>query len=480
MWRQWIVPALLAWAAAFPARAADLAQTGPQASAAQIIAARNASDAPVLTITFDVSGGNHAAPATLSIDLAPDYMFIRGQDLRAVYDYKLRRVIQLDEAQHRFSNGSLYATADFRLAETYNRRMQRGMFAAIKLQQATDLFDPYWVQSELHVMDPADPAPAADMREASDGVHFTYKSGEVASYALSEDKLSDQEKAGFNHLLQERTTLHPSIISALLSSGRIPQRLSFALPPIRKQTPEVWMLRSVSRASASYPLTTGYAAGPTAANTKGPASELAAVLPLMLDAVAGRAGNGPKTVAQYRELMDDALQKKAGLQAMLLAFEANEQYGEQSLACAGGEVPPCHSLKDIVAQSQGDPRVGDLIRSLQIERTSPDQAIALRQQLRRDDVTDGYVIDGFVGNTLSATGHKDQALPLLIGEVRGDPYVAGYYKDLGDLLRQSFEPDLAWLCYDLGRALPGGSSAPIINVMNGYEAQIALRLPQFF
>ena len=64
--------------------------------------------------------------------------------------------------------------------------------------------------------------------------------------------------------------------------------------------------------------------------------------------------------------------------------------------------------------------------------------------------------------------------------MRGDPYVAGYYKDLGDLFRQSFEPAEAWLCYDLGRVLPGGPSAPVINTINGHEAQLAAKLPQFF
>jgi hypothetical protein len=120
------------------------------------------------------------------------------------------------------------------------------------------------------------------------------------------------------------------------------------------------------------------------------------------------------------------------------------------------------------------------MHSLDIERTDPNEAIKIRQGIRRDDVTNGYVIEGFIGNLLGSTGHQKEALPLLIDEVNGDPYVAGYYKDLGDLFRVSFEPVLAWTCYDLGRALPGGSSAPVIASVNDYEAMLESKFPQFF
>jgi len=477
MWKACLAATVLTCVGALPGHTADLAQVGPQASAAQITAARGNLSEPILRIVFDVSGGSHTAPATMTIDLAPDYVFVRDEKSSTIYDYKLRRIIELDEPQHRFSNGSLYATADFRFAETFNRRYERRLLSAAKVEQAADMFDPFWVQSELHVMDPADPVPVVDRRSATDGIHFSYKSNEIAAFSFSEEKIGASEKTAFGHVLQERTILHPSIIAALLADDRLPERLSFAMPPIRKKDAELWVLRSAGRMTATYPLTGDYVAEQTKAGIGSTA--LAGLVPFMLDAVAGRAGSGPRPVAQYHALIDEALRKKAGLQAVLLAFEVNEQYGEPSLACVG-QTPACHSMKDVVTQSQADPRVNDLIHSFEIERATPNDAIKLRQNLRRDDVINGYVIDGFIGNALGSTGHADQALPLLIGEVRGDPYVAGYYKDLGDLFRRSFKPAEAWLCYDLGRVLPGGPSAPVINTINGYEAQLAAKLPQFF
>jgi len=200
----------------------------------------------------------------------------------------------------------------------------------------------------------------------------------------------------------------------------------------------------------------------------------------MLNAVAGKEGGGPRTIGQYQVLIGDALQNKAVFQASLWMLEANEQYGPRAFDCPGSGAPACYSMREIYTQSKSDPRVGDLIKSFDVERADPNQAIKLRRGLRRDDVANGYVIDGFIGNTLNQTGHANEALPLLISEVRGNPYVGGYYKDLGDLFRESFEPDLAWTCYDLGRSLPSGPNAPVIDSMNSYEAHLAEKLPQFF
>ncbi len=175
-----------------------------------------------------------------------------------------------------------------------------------------------------------------------------------------------------------------------------------------------------------------------------------------------------------------ALQQKNGLQAALWLFEANEQYGLAAFNCPAVQGSDCRPLNDILAEAKGDSRVGILVSTLQVEQTDPTQAIKMRRGLRHDDVVNGYVIDGFIGNTLVGMGKTDEALPLLIDEVKGDPYVSGYYKDLGDLFRESFEPVLAWMCYDLGRSLPGGSSAPVVDTLTAHEAQLATKYQKAF
>jgi hypothetical protein len=330
-------------------------------------------------------------------------------------------------------------------------------------------------------MDPADPIPTIEHSKTDQGVSFSYKGKPVASYGLSEETLSRDEAVALGRFLLDKTQLHPTIIAALVLEGRVPKRLSFSLPPMRRKSPEIWSLQSVTGLSVPYPLTKNYEVGNVIDGNGGPAAaSLAEIMPLLLSAVAGHAGNGPRSIVQYQALIDTALQQKTALQAVLWMLEASEQYGPKAFDCSETAPGPCHSMKDIYSETKDDARVADLFKSFSVERADPNQAINLRRKLRRDDVANGYVIEGFIGNTLHETGHDGEALPLLMDELRGDPYVAGYYKDLGDLFRESFEPALAWTCYDLGRSLPGGKSAPVIDQVNAYEAQLSVTYPYFF
>jgi hypothetical protein len=469
---KWLIALILLTA---PAAAADLAEVGPQAEAGAIIAAHGAEQGVGLHLQFEVSGGAHRSPSFLGVDLAAGYMRVRDEASDALYDYKLRRILWLDSTKRNFGNTSLYALADFRLAETAARQHERALLAAANIKQNLELLDPYWMQAELHVAEEA--APAIARSDEGGTAHFSYNGAEIASYALSAESLSAEERALFAHLLQERTTLHPSTIAALLAEGKLPQRLSFALPPSRKQEAEIWVLRAVSRAGAQYPLEPGFVTAPPVPlprNATGSLALLSRLVPVMEDAVKGRAGHGPRSPADYRAGLNAAAGKGQWFAALLIALEAQEQYGELP-PCASGETP-CPTLSDIVGA--GDARVAALTKALDTKDQA--EAAKLLQAIDRAGVDDAYVLDGFIGNALAASGDVAAALPLLIAEVRGNPYVAGYYKDLGDLFRQGFAPDQAWLCYDLGRALPGGAGAPVIGTMNDYEARLAARAPQFF
>jgi hypothetical protein len=458
-----------------PVYAADLRQVGPQASASQIVAARGGGEQPVLRLTFTVSGAGRAAtPESFSADLAPDYLLVRYGAGTTLYDYKLRRVIHLDEATHSFLNDSLYGLADFRMAETYNRRMLREALARASLPAAID--DDFWIQSELHAVSKADPAPSLDQQSTGDGgARFLYKGSEAAGFIPSDQRLTPDDKVGLRHLLLEQSVMHSAIITALISTERVPRKVSFAWPPSRKKTPETWMLQSAARVSTAYPLTAAYAVVPLAQRRD--LSALATILPVMQKAQAGQ--DGAHSVAQYREAIDEALEQHAGLQAALLAFEAMEQYGQQSLDCSSPQ-KSCHSLKEIFTEAQKNERANALLRSLGLERTDREQAIGIIRAIRHDDVRNGYVLDDFTGNMMGQAGKQSEAVPLVINAVRGDPYVAGYYKDLGDLFRTSFQPGPAWTCYDLGRLLPGGATAPVIDSITEYENKLASDYPQFF
>ncbi len=90
------------------------------------------------------------------------------------------------------------------------------------------------------------------------------------------------------------------------------------------------------------------------------------------------------------------------------------------------------------------------------------------------------MVDDFLANDLIQAGRPGNALPLFAAAIKANPYMPGYYKGMGDAYRHGFEPVLAWLCYDMGRSLPGSDKTSVMSAMNDYEAELAKKYPQFF
>ncbi|HEX3675531.1 MAG TPA: hypothetical protein VHU87_14770 [Rhizomicrobium sp.] len=455
------------------AEAADLSQVGPDATAHALIAARPAVKEPGFEFVYAMAGGG--ASGTMTVDMAQDFTVVtRSPTVATIYDYALRRILTIDDESHDFQNISLYAMVDFFAHETANRRYLRGVMA--QLHTPADTNEPFWVQSELHVMDPEDGVPKIVRRAAKDGsVRFLYAGKEVASYSPSKQALTPEQGAAFARVLRMNSNLHPTIIAAIVASGHLPQRLTFALAPILKKPLAVWTLQSAAAVQDAYPLQSG--AHPVLLPPgDAAAAPLAPLLPVMRAAIAGTAP-GMKTAAQYHALIEAALAKQKLFQAALLALELNLQYGAAAANCAS----PCHGLKDVFTIANGDVRVQALLKALQpANGAALDASIQALTDLKRDDLSNAYVVDDFLANDLVEAGHPDQAIPLFAGAIKANPYLFGFYKDMGDAYRLGYDPVLAWLCYDMGRSLPGAATSPLFADMPAYEADLVKKYPQFF
>ncbi|MGH6873178.1 MAG: hypothetical protein ACREHE_16910, partial [Rhizomicrobium sp.] len=321
----------------------DLSQIGPQAPAKSIRAARGALLEPALEFTIKTSGGGGAG--TRTVDLARDFTVDYGDMSGTLYDYALRRVVALDDTRKSFRNTSLYALVDFFVHETVNRRFERGALGSLKVKDA-GVVDPFWVQSELHVMDPQDGAPAIVRKQAKDGsVHFSYAGKEVASYTLSKQSIGRDESAALARYLRMSAALHPTIVDEIAASGRLPARIVFALPPLLKKPRAEWTFSAGTRVKAVYPLRDGVA------NDMLPASDprtgaLAALLPVMQAAIAGTAP-GHRTIADFRAAIAAAMKDGKLFRAALLGFELHEEYGPAGSGCGADAPSGCRSVTEV-------------------------------------------------------------------------------------------------------------------------------------
>jgi hypothetical protein len=403
-----------------------------------------------------------------------------------LYDFALRRILILDRTSRSFANMSLYANLASRVFEVQNRAVLSAALDAAKTATKPEPLDVFWVASELGVAPPNQAPPRIERRAEQDtSTVFSYGGQDVARITPSSVQLSTEELRRLGSFLHYECSLHPEIVSAFLATGRLPQKFEFERPMGTKRTRVTYELASVEVIEVSYPLPDDYRADPLPARGGDTASEeLRLLLPVMLDAIALHYGGGPRSVSNYQAAIDRALSSGKGFQALLLAVELQLQHGSSAANCATTPVPqPCHGLGEIRAAIGHDQRAESYIAAMQAEQVNHDasKAINVWRAIPRDDLANGYVIDDHIANAMTAKGMLGgETRAMFASAIRGNPYVSTFYKDLGDYFVRQYRGDLAWLCYDLGRELPGANVTPVLSSITNLEKRLAADFPRFF
>jgi hypothetical protein len=112
------------------------------------------------------------------------------------------------------------------------------------------------------------------------------------------------------------------------------------------------------------------------------------------------------------------------------------------------------------------------------DKAGAERNAAALQIARADAGEKGYVLGIFEANHQIKAGKAGLAVPLFIAALRANPYLAGAWKDLGDvLLTQYMVPD-TWMCWDTGRRIAPGFAS--FQAVNQFEAQLARGHAEYF
>lgn len=468
------------------ARAEDLASIGPQVGAAELIAAHGNATGPILRISYDTR--SDAETGRLVVDIAPDFVFVRklgAKETGAVlYDFRLKRMISLDEIHHTFSNDSAYMMVDFKYSESFNRKMLRRVLGGLGVsKQLPQAQNPYWDQQSLGILVPNDDKAVVESKPTSRGGTEYLVDGKVAArFEPSTQTLSVEEKKGFARFLWTNDDLHPIVTDAILATGEVPAEVEARNVMGNKQTVTVWTLKSVERVTGGYPMPADYLSD-LASPSQQLSEPLRGLLPTMLEAVSGKYNGGARSQESYRGALADALAKGNMFQYYVLDYELGLQYGTGVNACLNHwpSATDCSNAQDIARKLIADERTHAVLDTFELEQKGDfKNAIAQRSAISRDGLIDTYVVDDWLGNAMIESGDADGALSHIPIAIRGNPYVGSFYKDLGDVFERSFLPRETWICYDLARALPGGAKAPIVDGIGKKEQFLETKFPEFF
>jgi hypothetical protein len=463
------------------AGAAEIA--GPALDAAALRAARHAAPGPQLYLAFDLRRGN-AAPAPLIVLLGTDYVDIAEGGRETLYDFRLRRRLQIDRAAGVFANFSLYGDVAFRRLELGKRRAVAAMFGDSTAADDLPLpLRPFWIESDVGFSLGGKNEPAIEQRKLPDGaISFRVAKEEAALFAPASEAVPAELDKSFAHFLRLYLPIHPQILSVIALDGRLPQRLVYVSDAGGTRHPVGLILRRALHRQGDYPLPANFEPRPLAGQADDQeALPLRGLLPLMLQAVAGKADGGPRSLTDYRRAADQALREGRSFAAELTLAEAVMQYGTDAVDCSiGPSGVPCHDPAELGQRFAADPRAAKLYEAQTAEPKDPQAAVQLWESIKHDDVPNGYVIDGFLASRLSAAGHRPEAMGAFARALRGNPYLTGVYKELGDHFLRASRTDLAWVCYDLGRALPRRDPHDPLAAVDELERQLAEDYPEFF
>jgi hypothetical protein len=449
----------LALALSLPPAAGVAAEiAGPQFDAAGLRAARHAAPERQLRLVFDLRRGD-AAPVPVIVLLGLDYVDVAENGRETLYDFRLRRRLSLDREAGLFANFSLYGDVAFRRFELDKRVTLAAMFGEATHGDPLPLvLQPFWLESDLGLRSGGEQPPAIGQEKTAEGaVRFRVDGEEVALFAPDSQAVPAELRRSFARFLRLRLPIHPDILAVIARDGRLPRRLVLVSAEGGERRPMGLILKAAERLDGDYPLSASFESRPLAGQPGDEeALSLRGLLPVMLEAVAGRSGDGPRPLADYRRAVDQALDRGEGFAAMLLLAEAALQYGTRARDCVAqpGGGAACHGAEEFGRRFAEDPRAALFYKAQTAEPRDPAAAAALWEDLKHDDVANGYVVDAFLADRLSAAGHRQDAMGAFSRALAGDPYLAGVYKELGDHFLRASRTDLAWICYDLGRALP--------------------------
>lgn len=404
----------------------------------------------------------------VSVGIAADYHYVRSQQGLRVYDYRLRRILQV-RGQNNFVNDSLFADAWYRVMELQNRVMLRRMMqgAGLSGKAPAETVDPFWVETELGVVSSEFPRPSLNRTEDKASSRWLLGKEEIAAARFGTQAVPQEVQGSLRRFWATFARLHPAIVADLAGSNRIPEELTAKVVRIG-QPPGVtrWKLISAHwEPSADYPLPRHLAAQPTV-----PDGGFPDIFATLAAEVADKKVPPPQD--SYVGKANAAIERGAGLEAMLWVFEMNLAGGRTEASCAADDPRPfCTLSRRAGPLAKMDPRT-----AVAFKKQSPD----LDERPQFDQLPNAYLLRLLWATRAPGKGvQRSETERGLLTALRASA-VANFCKDTGDFYAAGWQPFAAWQAWDFGRLMAGHVDGDFLDQINTLESRLATDQPSLF
>ena len=471
-----------------PVQAQQPLRAGPHLTAEALHALHGPYDGLELQLLVTGSSGAEAEKARV-VTLGPDYLAVASEDGQTIIDTKLKRLLRIDREAKAFYNNSLFAPAAFVERELKKRIDLRDAIlrAGVAAEKAPPNLKTFWIESDLGAEVDRDAPLALDRIDHDDGsVSVLFEGEVVASWSLSQIPLTSAQQQKLRLFMQYHLKLHPRLRRAMLAEGKLPARIRYKRFKGDRLLEESLRLALSQRRRAAYPLARDLEVRP---EPRPDAAFGREVYPVMVAAAYGQQGQGPTAFPGYLAAARAAIGRGALFDAWLTLMEATLHYLPRSAFCPEGTAGGRDCIGRQVVQDVllKDERIRELQTALALEQRSRESELMIERlgRISREGTSKAYLLDVFRGNALSQRPDLRETFALdpaaLISQgIRKSPYVPSFYKDLGDHFARNLDFVRAFLCWDLGRALPQGATNESLLPITALEADLQKRFPDFF
>jgi hypothetical protein len=441
------------------------------------------SDRTQLQLVFDRTRDGEAMPP-LTAWIGADYFALVDGERVTITDLRLRRRFVVDRRAGTLVNFSLYGDVMFRRVELV-RRIEIATALTKEPDHAAlpESLDRFWIESELGIAG-ADKLPAAmEQRQEGDTTQFLYGKQKVAAVTPSDTAIPRGLGHSYVTFLRRTLPLHPSIARWLGQTDHVPKQLEFISEARGKAEKMTLHLRSAATIDADFPMPPHLTLVLLPWGTNDPdVALMREILPHVTEAMAqGAAADRATRIAEYRAAIDRDFKEGRKFAAALRLTELALRWGRSATECdPSKDAGPCLNKPDIDRMLRDDQRSVAIFKATALQDRQPAKALTIWRDLDRHDVPNGYVVDIFLARLLSERGDRAGAARAFASAFAGDPGIVVLYRELGDHFARVSRLDLAWLCYDLGRALPNRSVPDALSAIDDVEQDLAEAYPDLF
>lgn len=384
------------------------------------------------------------------------YMSVTSRDRADIYDFARRRRFAVDLRAARYIDYSLFDTVGFRVMEMQNRQAIGHAFAAAKI--AAPAIDAVDNEQALSIL----AGSGERLDQAADGADqvFSIIGKPLLRRSAAGTPVSPDDAAGFVQFLRYTAGGHPLVLDQLAASRTIPKQLTLSYREAGgSQTRRVEVLTMTPSAPASYDLTR-YTEGSAATGD----------IDRLLDQIQA---SKPPARDDSRTAMQEQAARAFAEQRPLDALLG----GAELMLMTG--VPMAPFTPGQKAQLQGDPLVRQLSAAMAASgKAGLTAAIPVLQQLQKAALEKRYMLTLFEANDHAGLGQADVARPMFISVLNGHPWLAGAYRDLGDVQFRQFDMARAWRCWDAGRRM--APELGLFATVNQHETNLVQQHPEYF